>query len=508
MLSSSRYIISASFALMLLLLLLIIMSGLGNMASNNEHLNKIVGVHNVRINQIANMRSIARERSLLMYHSLLARDPFIVDEEIQQLSRLAGQFIQIREQLTPSGMSDAEKKQLGQMLDAVRAANLIQDQLIDLLQAGRFDDGVQLLQEKLLPAQITTFGHYDAMLDTQRQLAEEAAGEARVAYRRSMIFMLALSAIVIVLGLAVSAYTIRKTRQAEQALFETNEKLEQRVNDRTRALADANDSLQGTIGTLRDTQNQLIQAEKMASLGNLVAGISHEINTPLGIGLTSASSLQEEIDSIRKRFEDGSMKRSDLEHFFDHARQTSTILLSNMDRASNLIRSFKQVAVDQSSDDWRQIDMHAYFEEVLTSLRPKLKHARVTVKNGADNDLQIYTLPGAIYQIISNLILNALIHAYDEDQQGTITLGATRKGEHIEMTCRDDGNGIAEQHLGRIFEPFYTTRRGAGGTGLGLNIVYNLVTAQLNGQISVASQTGSGTTFTVRVPIQQAGASA
>ncbi len=500
-----RYVISMGFALMLLLLLLITATGIRNMAAINDRMDKIVSVHNVKTNQIATLRTLARERALLFYHMLLTRDPFIVEAEIQQVSQLAGQFIQIRDQLLAASMSSGERQKLDQMLAAAYQSTRIQQQLILLLQAERFDEASQLLQEKSLPAQNVALSHYDAILDAQRQLAEEAAREARVAYQQSYKFMLLLSGIVIVLGSVVSIYAIRKTSRAENSLHELNLELERRVEERTHALSEANQNLQDTIQALRDTQNQLVQAEKMASLGNLVAGISHEINTPLGIGVTSASSLQEEIVTIQKRFEAGSMKRSDLERFFAHANQASGMLLDNMERASSLIRSFKQVAVDQSSDDWRQVDFRAYFDQILTSLRPKFKHTDITVENCADAGLQSETHPGAIYQIISNLILNALIHAYDAGQAGSIRIGARRDGETIELTCQDNGKGIAEQHLGRIFEPFFTTRRGTGGTGLGLNIVYNLVTAQLGGQITVASQAGSGTIFTVRLPVQHQG---
>lgn len=493
---------------MLLLLLLITATGIRNMAAINARMDKIVNGHNVKTNQIATLRTIARERSLLIYHMLLDRDPFVVDAEIQQLSLYAGQFIQIRDRFFSADLTRAEKQQFEQMLKAVYQSTRVQQQVIDLMQQERFDEAGHLLQEKSLAEQDRALNQYDAMLDMQRQLAEKAAHEAKIAYQRSMVFILALSGIVIVIGIAVSVYTVRKTRRAEVALLETNDALENRVIDRTLALSEINQTLQGTIQTLHSTQDQLVQAEKMASLGNLVAGISHEINTPLGIGVTSASSLQEELGTIQIRFENGSMKRSDLATFFEHANQASSILLNNMERASSLVRSFKQVAVDQASDDWRTVDFHAYFEQILTSLRPKFKHSNITVENCTEVDLQSHTHPGAIYQIISNLILNALTHAYEPGQAGIIRISARRDGKNIELSCQDNGRGIAEHHLGHIFEPFFTTRRGAGGTGLGLNIVYNLVTSRLGGQINVASQTGSGTIFTVRLPIQHPGAPA
>jgi len=307
------------------------------------------------------------------------------------------------------------------------------------------------------------------------------------------------------LGVRCSIRNIIKLKQAESALLAHRDELEKTVELRTRDLRVSNDELAQAFNALQQTQSQLVQAEKMASLGNLVAGISHEVNTPLGIGVTSASSLQEEVNVIQQRYHDGSMRRSDMDAFLAHAEQACTILLANMERASNLIRSFKQVAVDQSSGEWRQVNLAHYFDEILISLRPKLKHTLVTVRNEADLNLSIYTQPGTLYQIVSNLVLNALTHAFESGQIGTIRLGARQEGGYVEISCEDDGKGILQADLPRIFEPFFTTRRGRGGTGLGLSIVYNLATASLHGDVRVESELGRGTTFFVRFPMTQRG---
>jgi signal transduction histidine kinase len=340
------------------------------------------------------------------------------------------------------------------------------------------------------------------MIEDQTALTEAAANEAEKDFRTTYIFMLVLSVIVITVGIFISIYTIRKTSRAEAFLHNLNQELEQRVEERTHALSELNQNLQTTIATLHDTKTQLIHSEKMASLGNLVAGISHEVNTPLGIGFTSATSLLEEVNNIDKQFQDGSMKRSDLENFFAHAHLAGDILIKNLDRASDLIRSFKQVAVDQSNDDIRLVNFYTYFSEVLLSLHPQYKNTTISVENCADQSLQCITYPGAIYQIISNLILNSLMHAFDYGQIGLIRVCARQDGSHVEISCQDNGKGISEQNLTKIFDPFFTTKRGSGGTGLGLNIVYNLVTTQLNGTINAESVEGEGTTFKIRFPIQ------
>lgn len=282
-------------------------------------------------------------------------------------------------------------------------------------------------------------------------------------------------------------------------------RLNQQLEESLQAREAANQALQATLDTLRETQQQLVQSEKMAALGSLVAGMAHEINTPIGVGVTSASSIHEETARLRHSLSQGGMKRSELEQYLRHTEQASEIMLSNLRRAAELISSFKQVAVDQASDEWRRINLHGYVDEVLLSLRPKLKQSRIDILNACDPGLELLTHPGAIYQILSNLTLNALTHAYEADQPGRVCITAGRTPEGIHLSFSDDGKGIAPQHLGRIFEPFYTTRRGQGGSGLGLHIVYNLATGPLKGRIRVDSQPGQGTAFHLDIPTSSQG---
>jgi len=293
---------------------------------------------------------------------------------------------------------------------------------------------------------------------------------------------------------------ITQRKQAEQALREINETLERRVQERTQELIQANEKLSRSIDELRATQEQLVQAEKMAALGALVAGISHEINTPLGIGVTSATALQEEVEQLRREFEAGSLRRSTLQRFIAYGQEGTTILVRNLQRAAELIRSFKQVAVDQSSEERRTLDLALYIDEVILSLQPSFKDGRIRIVHTSQPGLVIETCPGAIAQILTNLLLNARIHAYDEQQAGTIQVQARRMGDEVEIVCADDGKGIAPEIRSRIFDPFFTTRRGSGGSGLGLHIVYNLVVSKLKGSIELISDTAAGAAFRMTFP--------
>ena len=252
---------------------------------------------------------------------------------------------------------------------------------------------------------------------------------------------------------------------------------------------------------LKSTQASLVQAEKMASLGGLVAGVAHEINTPVGVILTSASVLNEETLAFNAAVEAGGVRKSDLLRYTGMAGQSAQLILSNASRAAELIHSFKQVAVDQTSEARRAFGLCEYLHEVITSLSPKLKRTAVQVELDCAESVRMDGYPGALAQVLTNFVTNALTHAFDEGEAGRIRIDVQASADTATLRFTDDGHGIAPEHIGRIFDPFYTTRRGSGGSGLGLHVVYNLVTQTMGGSIEVQSSLGAGTTFIVRLPL-------
>ncbi len=292
-----------------------------------------------------------------------------------------------------------------------------------------------------------------------------------------------------------------EVKESRDKIAEWNKTLEERVNERTEQLAEANNELVLMLETLKRTQNQLIQSEKMSALGNLVAGVAHEINTPIGISVTAASHLAERTAEITEAYDKNQITRSELEKFLELGRDMSKIILTNLDRAANLIRSFKQVAVDQSSEIKRTFNVQAYINEVLMSLQPELKKTKHQIKINCEEELEIESYPGALSQIITNLVMNSLAHAFDENESGLITFTITKNQTMLNFVYSDNGRGISQENLGKIFNPFFTTRRGKGGTGLGLHIVYNIVTQTLHGTINCQSEPNHGTTFTISFPI-------
>ena len=252
------------------------------------------------------------------------------------------------------------------------------------------------------------------------------------------------------------------------------------------------------------TEAQLIQAEKMAALGDLVAGVAHEINTPIGVAVTGSTHLQDQITKLEKDFSAGVLRKSDFKGFVDNAMPTASTIQSNLERASSLIKSFKKVAVDQSSQDIRTFKLVPYIEEILISLQPKLKQTSHHVSVTGDSRREVQTVPGALSQVITNLVINSLLHGYDDDTvTGHIDIQVEFEGEIVHVIYSDDGKGMNESTLQHIYEPFFTTRRGSGGSGLGLSIIFNLVTQTLGGRIQCQSTLGGGTRFDINFPAKK-----
>lgn len=278
-------------------------------------------------------------------------------------------------------------------------------------------------------------------------------------------------------------------------LQEFNQNLEQLVGDRTQELSN-------TLDALKATQSKLVESEKMASLGGLVAGVAHEINTPVGVGVTVASALAEHTTEFASIYHSGKMKRSELEEFLDIALQSSNTLLTNLNQAAALIQSFKEVAVDRSSEERRTFRVRDYLDEILIQLKPKLRNSKHSLKLNGDPQIAIDSYPGALSQVATNLLMNSLIHAYEPGESGQIVFNWQQEGERLSFEYSDDGQGIPPENLSKIFEPFFTTKRGQGGSGLGLHIVYNLVTQKLRGEIECKSEVGGGTKFIIKLPLQ------
>lgn len=285
-------------------------------------------------------------------------------------------------------------------------------------------------------------------------------------------------------------------REEQAKLLELNNELEQRVKVRTQ-------DLQTALENVQNAQKQLVEAEKMAALGGLVAGVAHEINTPIGVGVTASSMLDERVKAFAQLLESGQLKKTDLKKFLDGISEISNIILPNLNRAADLIRSFKQIAVDQTSLELREFNVKSYLEEILLSLRPKLKKTKHHLEIICPPDIELYANPGHFSQIITNLIMNALMHAFCEEENGKLIIEAKVEQNRLYIRFYDNGKGIPKEYLSKIFEPFFTTARGKGGSGLGLSVIYNLITQNMGGSIRCESEENQGTNFYFNFPLRR-----
>ena len=292
--------------------------------------------------------------------------------------------------------------------------------------------------------------------------------------------------------------------QKQKYQLEMNQKnLKEEIETRRRTeseLVHKTTELEKTIDTLSMAQGKLVESEKLAALGGLVAGITHDVNTPIGVGVTATTYLHDRIQDLGKRFEDKSLNANDMKAFIDEGNQSIELLHNNLNRASELIASFKQIAVDQASEAIRTINLKTYLKEIITSLKPKLKKAKHDIHIECDDNILLKVPAGAISQIFTNFLMNSILHGFDAMEDGKINIIIEDKGDKVAIEYSDNGKGVSPEQLDMLFEPFYTTKREEGGSGLGTNIAFNLVKQTLNGEITASSEQGNGLTYQLEFP--------
>ena len=293
---------------------------------------------------------------------------------------------------------------------------------------------------------------------------------------------------------------IKIRKYAQQEITQLNKNLEAKVKSRTVELEGANDILKRSIEELEKAQSQIIRTERLASLGGMVAGVAHEINTPVGVCVTAASFQEEQVNHFRERYENNTLTRNDFESFLNVTSESSGIILANLDRAADLVKSFKQLAVDQTSDESRDIDMKSHIKELLASLKPYFRDTSHSHQLDCPDNIKIHSYPGSIAQVISNLIGNSIIHGFEGMEKGIIKIAVNKTSSGVEIHYSDNGKGIEKTNRKKIFDPFFTTKRNQGGTGLGMNIVYNLITSKLLGDIKLNGKRKPGAHFDIKLP--------
>ncbi|REL30373.1 HAMP domain-containing protein [Thalassotalea euphylliae] len=294
---------------------------------------------------------------------------------------------------------------------------------------------------------------------------------------------------------------IVKLEEAENALLSLNGELEVKVFDRTAKLQESNAQLQQSLDDLTLAKDQLVQSEKMASLGQLVAGVAHEVNTPLGICVTSITALKEKVDALKKAVDDQELTKSQLSDTLDLLTEYQQIIERSLNKSVELIRGFKSVAVEQHTDPEHKINLAQHVNDVVNTVKTMFKRKKYNIHIDLDKDFEFVTFPSAWNQILTNFLMNSHIHGFEGRDEGEISIKFSENNGYLTMLYQDNGHGIDAELKKTIFDPFVTTKRGQGGSGLGLNIVFNLVHSKLGGTIT-CPDVDSGCCFKVKVPVE------
>ncbi len=302
------------------------------------------------------------------------------------------------------------------------------------------------------------------------------------------------------LGLLGIGRDITDRKRAQEELEALNHQLEDRVLTRTHDLERSNAELKDAMQVLQRTQSELVQGEKLASLGRMVSGVAHELNTPIGNALTIGSTLADQMRRMHLAMDSNQLKRSELSGFLREGAEAVDVLERALAQASHLVASFKQVSADQQSEQRRHFDLATSVDEILAILRPGMRGMAIRLESSVPAGIAMDSYPGLLAQVLSNLVTNAKMHAFEGQTQGQVLIESQEQGDQVSLFIRDNGQGIPEEIRSRIFDPFFTTRMGRGGTGLGLSIVHGIVTQGLGGSIRVDYAMAQGTCFVVTIP--------
>jgi len=489
----------------------------------------------ILVNQvIADLGVIARA----MRNALILTNADQVHEQLADISNASDKMAVVLAELEHR-VNDAKGKDLLNQIRIVHSAYIVnQDDFIGLVAAHKMGEAKNLLLVDLYGYQNTYFDLLNKLNLDQGDLMDQASREVGETYRTARNVMYALVAVAALLSVAItyiisrsllrqlggepgyateiarkiaagdlsSDITIADSDQSSllYAMGGMRDSLVERGNalqNANRELANTIEKLAETIETLNRAKEDLVSSEKLAALGALVAGIAHELNTPIGNSMMAASTLSDITRRFAKDCIEG-IRRSDLNLYLESVAEAGEILLRNLNRAGDLVVSFKQVAVDRETSQGRRFMLADVVGEILLMLQPRIKKTPFVILQDIPKDIEMASYPGPLGQVIINLINNALIHGFDQRSSGTVTVAARRlNGRNVELSVKDDGNGIAPENLKRIYDPFFTTKLGAGGSGLGLHITYNIVTGLLRGRIKAVSEINGGTTFTLVMPL-------
>ncbi len=507
-------VMSASiFVLFFILLVLIYLFYSSSVRELGQDLyNGEIESHKMYLN--SQLMEIARSRTRLTSKIIDTEDVFEQDEIAIQLDVLASRFSTLRSELIKLPMSSVEEKIILEELPKIVSVILpnqrsaVELAMQDDLESKKKSN--QILYDVVLPGQQLLIEKFLKLIELEQSNISRFAHLSRIKKQQinSRIELLVL--VLLTLVVLISIIVIRRIWKIQNELFTYQNDLESTVEKRTSQLVEVNHKLEASIDNMKVAQDKLIESEKMSAVSSLMAGVAYEVHNPIMNSLSSNSDFIEHLGDIIERFDNNQLSHSEIQSYFSMAKQSSRDIDKNLRNAENLISSFKQLSVDHNIDHSREFELCNYINEIVISVLPQFTKTPHSIELECDKLVTVHSDPGVISQIILNLVMNSLQHGFDDEFMENndeklsgkviITVTKTRQGGRIVFS--DNGKGIDMQHLGKVFEPFYTTRRLEGSTGLGMYITYNLVTQKLFGKIHCESEQGKGTKFIIDIPFK------
>ncbi|HAT34011.1 MAG TPA: hypothetical protein DCW29_25155 [Janthinobacterium sp.] len=518
------------YGFVILLLIGTTLVGIGKLGSLSETTNDALKDKYPNTQMVNELIVELGSLSLAMRNTLIVTEPEQVERQIGDIGKARRKMADLIEGLNRR-VRDARGKEILRQIGIIGSTYTVnQEEFIELLEQHRMGEAKNLLQVDLSPYQNDYFLALDQLRRHESALMDQASDTIAQSYRTARKVMLVLTAFAALLSIGITFYITRSLlRQLggepdyatdiarkiaagdlvsdivlhakdHASLLFVMKTMRDRLVERSGALHEANTELEQTIKSLLRAKDELVRSEKLAALGALVAGIAHELNTPIGNSLLAASSLIDHTQAFALDCATG-VRRAALREHIAEVEYAGEIVLRNLRRAIDLVASFKQVAVDRASMQGRRFCLNDVVAEIVLTLWPTLKKTGVHITQAIPAEIVMHSYPGPLGQVLTNLINNAVLHGFDGRAEGHIHIAAKALADDwVELSVRDDGAGIAPASLKRIYDPFYTTKLGRGGSGLGLNIVYNMVHGLLGGSIEVESALERGTCFTLSLP--------
>ncbi|MFZ6751910.1 ATP-binding protein [Undibacterium sp. Dicai25W] len=468
-----------------------------------------------------------------MRNTLFLTEPEQIQTQLKDIQS-ANERMSVTLQKLRNEITTERGRALIHQIDVVHSAYIVnQEDFVNLVGEKRMSEARNLLLVDLHPYQIQYFDALHALNLYQSELMANASSEVSQTYFLAHKVILILTCFAALLSLIITVWitrsllrqlggepnyaaqiankiasgdlhgTINIAKGDCSSLLSVMSNMRDALAERTDALESANTELGAMVATLKQTQADLVSSEKMAALGALVAGIAHELNTPIGNSVITASTLLELSDNFAHDIANSQLRRSVLDRYVEEMQQGSAILLRNLNRSSELVNSFKQLATEEENSEFCEFYLSDVVNESLLALRPAMHNVTCEIIQEIPKELRLQSYPGPLALVIGNLLNNALIHGFEHRSQGKLEIVAqTISATHLLLSISDNGVGIPAENLPRIFDPFFTTKLGMGGSGLGLHVVYNIVHSLLHGKIEVSSGHDNGTRFDITLPIR------